>query len=207
MQNRQKHTFFRPLGAIINCVLPFLFWLCMLFGLDAPRIAILTVICALIHEAGHLLVLYLLGNRVRSPHTRLAGFLITPDGRKIREWKRVAVLLGGPGANLLTVLALLPLSSASGYADEAMKISLLTALSSLLPVEGYDGYGVLYTLCESCFPSLVRPLSALSFTITCTLLFFSLYLLCFSASAVWLFGVFFILSLKIMHKSYLTDIF
>ena len=207
MQNQQKYFAFRLIEALCEGVLPFLFWVCMLFGLDAPRIASLTVLCALIHEAGHLLVLCLLGKSVGSPRGRLSGFVIACSERKMREWERIFVLLGGVMANLCTVLVLLPFCRLSPTADSLMKLSLLTALSSLLPVEGYDGYGVLYTLSESFFPALCAPLRVLSFTITCALLFFSLYLVCYSASAVWLFGVFFILSLKMMRKSYLLDNF
>ena len=42
------------LKTLSESILPIFFWVLMIFGMDVPYIAILTIIAAVIHEIGHI---------------------------------------------------------------------------------------------------------------------------------------------------------
>jgi Zn-dependent protease len=171
----------------------------MLFGLDKKHIAVLTLLAAAVHELGHLCAMNLLGRDGRA-RGHLSGMRIELDSARVSYPAQLAILAAGPAANLLLAIAVLPVASGNGYLHGFASVNLLTTLSSLLPAEGYDGYGILRTLAEHRGGEMLRALDTLSFIVTSTLTVISLYLLCFSSSALWSFGLFFWLTLKEMKK-------
>ena len=127
-------------------VLPLLFWVFMIFGFDEAHIAILTILSALIHELGHIAAIMALrlerGGRL-SAH--ISGFRIQKAASGYLG--ELIVLMAGPLSNLLVFLLTLPFWEAlSGYIALLGSINLATGISNLLPIEGYDGYGILSRL-------------------------------------------------------------
>ena len=171
-----------------GAALPVLFWVSLIYGFDEPCVAGLTIAAALLHELGHLFALLLMGES-GSLRGHISGFRI----KKEMGYKRELLLLAaGPFTNLGLALALMPLSGVGGgYIGLFSEINLLSGITSLAPIEGYDGYGIIKRLL-ALSGSLHREsvLSALSFTISCALVFLSLYLMLRAGGGWWLFGVF-----------------
>ena len=178
-------------------ILPSLFWLSVIFGFDAPYVAVLTVLCAALHEIGHITALIYVKGSPSVPKGHITGFRI--KRRNVLSYKDEAlVLAAGPIANILFALFSVPFIKSQGsYALVFFIINASTAISNLLPCEGYDGYGILYQIFESKEIS-TKHLENASFLISILLTFFSLYLIGRFGEGYWIFFVFFIsLSQKI----------
>ena len=182
---------------LLSECLPILFWILAVFGFEKGNTAVYTVISALIHEIGHISVLLLLKKKAALPKGHLSGFRILVEGLSYRD--DLAVSLSGPLFNviLFVLCFLFECNRELGY------ISLITALSNLLPVKGYDGYRALYALISLLSlkaDKLLRLLSALSFFTVCVFLFLSLYLLLRAGEGYWIYGVFLYSLIEIMKN-------
>ena len=175
---------------IAESLLPLLFWVMLIFGFDTPDIAILTILSAVLHELGHLWAA-MMTKRLGALRGHLSGFRIRLSSSGYTE--EIIVLAAGPLANLAIFLALLPLSRlADGYFMLIGYINLLSALSNLLPIEGYDGYGILRVIFEwRNSQNALRALWITSFTLTLAFMVISLYIILRYGSGYWIFGVFF----------------
>lgn len=184
-------------------ILSFLFWAFMLFGFNAPYIAILTVICAVIHEGGHLIALILTGGYTGLPRFVLSGFRLR--SRCFISYKaELFVLLAGPLANILSFIFMYALSFIFGrYFFVFALLNLMTAISNLIPVENYDGYKIIGTLIEmhGFTERSVKLLRAVSFSLICILTFLSLYFIMTVGEGYWVFGIFFVSLLSAMLGS------
>ena len=109
--------------------------------------------------------------------------------------KEIATLAAGPILNLVIFIACSLLSNTpESYVATFGYVNLLTAISNLLPIEGYDGYGILNKAFEVFnLPNAVRVLLCVSFSLTVLLTFSSLYLLLTYGEGYWMFGMFFLL--------------
>ncbi len=178
------------LKLLANNVLPLFFWVFFIFGFDTPDVAIITILSAALHETGHILVGACANSlRIRS---HLSGFRIKTSSVGYRE--DIAILLGGPLANLAVFIVTIPLQGlGGGYFSLLGYINLMTALSNLLPVEGYDGYGIIKKILEGreAYGGLIF-LEWISFVLSATLTLLSLWLLLKYGEGYWIFGVFFI---------------
>ena len=136
--------------SLVLCFLPLAFWILLVFSLESPCSAVITVVCALIHEMGHIIFIFRKTGRIRLPEGRLNGFLIRERGTALMSYREEAMLyLSGPLANICTAALSLILSPLIGdYAVFISVISLVTGISSLLPIEGYDGYGMLSAIVQ-----------------------------------------------------------
>lgn len=118
------------------------FWFCLLFALDQPYLAVLTLFAMIWHEAFHVFALLRIsrGGKLRS---RLGGLRLFPsETLSYREERRVAA--AGPLGGFLGALLCFALSPAAPeYLFDFAFCHLLTSLSNLLPIEGYDGYRIL----------------------------------------------------------------
>lgn len=181
-------------------ILPLFFWVLMIFGFDAPYMAILTILSALLHELGHIIAIMLVGRIRGRLRAHLSGFRITAEGGGYID--DIISLAGGPAINLLAFLLCLLLSSgAEGYIMTVGGVNLITAISNLLPVEGYDGYNIILKLLyirEAA--NGIRALEAISFCISIVFTFLSLYLLLRYGEGYWVFGVFFSILLGKIFK-------
>ena len=177
-------------------ILPSLFWGLIIFGFEEPYIAVLSIISAVIHECGHIILMeksscirgVLSGLRIKSANT-------------VTYRQKILGYLGGPLANIIVSLALIPL-----YRDEYLRmlaiLSLATAISNLLPIEGYDGYGIIKTILESkeCPSIAFGILSCVSGGLILCFTIFSLYLMDRVGGGYWIFAIFFSYLLKIIQR-------
>ena len=187
------------LTEIIVRIFSALFWILVMLGLEGVEGALLTLIAVVIHELGHMTALFVLGHGGSMPLPRMPGFSIKV--RATLSYKEdIAVAAAGPLANLITVLILLPLGQAAG---PMIIISVLTAISNLLPVRGYDGYRILTSVIaisgtERFFGRLP---DTLSFVTAMSAVLLSLYFIYAFDAGYWIFGVFFIFLLGEVKKS------
>ena len=195
MQFNKKSSDFQRIFNLTVRILSGFFWILLLFAFDEGGSGILTVCAAIIHEFGHCAAHFLIGAGTALPHASLCGFGLLP--RRMLSYKEeIFVAAGGPLANLLTFLLLLPLYP-SEWAEPFALINLLCAASNLLPVKSYDGYRILsatLSLFEITSASVI--IDAISFIIASAAVLISLYAIYFFDAGYWIFGVFFIFLLK-----------
>ncbi len=185
---------------------PLLFWVLIIFGFDKVDVAVLTILSALIHEIGHITAILVIKRDTGRLLTHISGFRIQNDARSYKE--ELFVLISGPFVNiLLFIISSFSHNALNGYITLFGYINLVTAISNLLPVEGYDGYGILTRL-VLLFGWLdgVRVLEYISFSVTVIITFFSLYLLFYYGEGYWVFGVFFTLMLARLSSFIKEDI-
>ena len=176
-----------------------LFWILVMLGFDGVDGAILTLIAVLIHELGHMAALFVLGRRSGAPLPRMPGFSIKV--RATLSYKEdIIVTAAGPLANLLAAVIFLPIGQS---AEPMILINLVTAVSNLLPVRGYDGYRILTSAIalSGAGGFLGRLPDVLSFGTAVVAVLLSLYFIYVFDSGYWIFGVFFIFLLGEVKKS------
>ncbi len=159
-----------------------------------------TIFAALIHELGHILYLRRTtgeGN-IRGV---LSGFRIKPRG-ELSYRQEFFLYLSGPLVNLSMALLLwLPSLFGAQAHTEGIIANLITALSNLMPIEGYDGYGALRAVIRSfdkdtmIFEGALRSFSCLLIFVFCIL---SLYLIDRFGGGYWIFAIFFASMVKKM---------
>jgi len=180
-----------------------LFWVLLLLGFNEPPLAMMTVLCAAMHEGGHLLALLCLGHRAGAPLHRPNGFLLPTQG--VLSYKEeLTVTAAGPMINLLFAplcLCLLPLGH--DFFLTLCYVSLCTGLCNLTPIGGYDGRRLLHILLclrrgSDTADAVCRRLSLLT---GATLTLLSLYLIWRADTGYWLFGVFFASMLTHMSRT------
>lgn len=190
----------RMLKRFVEGILPLCFWVTLIFSFDEPHIAILTILCAIVHECGHLFA-HLLCQSPTKLSTKIYGFRL--NGSKITSYKtRIFIALAGPVSNLTIFLILLLLGFlGSEYICTFALINLATALSNLLPIEGYDGYVALFEFLASYEKHrLLTLLYHTSFVLTALLCLLSLCLIDKFGQGYWFFAVFFISLLSKVGK-------
>lgn len=184
-----------------TAVLPALFWLAIIFGFDKPYIAILTLIAAAIHEAGHIAAISLLKKESLSlPRAITAGFRIKVRNLSYKE--EAVIALAGPFINLAVGFLTLMIFSASEYMTAFALINLLTGFSNLLIIEGFDGYKAVNAILSEILPIYKSDdiTKKISFALSLILTFFSLYLLLRFGEGYWVFAVFFCIAIKFILK-------
>ncbi len=175
--------------------LSILFWVLIIFGFDTVHIAVLTLICALLHECGHIAVILILNKRASGiPYGKINGLRISVKDLSYKE--EICVAMGGPMINLGFAILVFMLSSASSF-GEYMKIfgfiNLMTMTSNLLPIRGYDGYKAIEAsvmLITNDPMRGARILSGISFTLSILMCFISLYFMLKIGEGYWIFAIF-----------------
>ena len=188
---------------VADRILPVLFWIAVMLTFDTPSVAVLTVIAALIHEGGHITAAFIIGcGDISLPQAALTGLRIRPS--RLLSYKEEAVIaLSGPLVNLLAFLALLTFYRASAYLFTFGVINLLTAISNLLPIRGYDGYRVVngILLAHTDVESAGRITGAISSLLCGALVFISLFLMLKIGEGYWIFAIFFSIMLRDITKT------
>ena len=193
--------FLKFLKLLFDRALPLLFWLMLMLAFDSPSMTVLTVAAAITHELGHIVVMSFITREAPTlPRAVLSGFRITPG--HMLSYKEEAILaFGGPALNLLVFISLIPFFS-SDYLFMFAILNFLTAISNLIPINGYDGYrilrAVLYrfnspNLCE-------RILSASSLIFSAFAVFSALFFILKIGEGYWIFAVFFAILIKDILK-------
>lgn len=205
---RVKIIVLKLMKILSESILPIFFWLFLIFGFDVPYIAILTVIAAIIHESGHIAAISVLSANTEIPQGHISGFKIK-RAHLLTYFEEGVILAMGPIFNLIAFAISLPFANLlDGYIGIFGIINLLTALSNLIPVEGYDGYGVLKQLCMATGKfSLIKLLDHISFLFSVCATFFSLYVIDKFGSGYWIFGVFFAIMMSKLIKYGKYDVF
>ena len=191
MKKSVRHYAVRVLKFLAEDILPPVFWVLLIFGFDTPDVAVLTILAAILHELGHMAVI-----SAMKRNWRLGGHV---SGFRIRArcggyLEDIISRAAGPMANLAVFLLTLPFSRLfGGYIALVGYINLITALSNLLPIEGYDGYGIISAALTAaeCHRG-VRMMPSVSFVLSVIITFLSLYLLLRYGTGYWIFGIFFI---------------
>lgn len=211
MHNNQRA--FKKMNRLdsINTFLSVFFWILIIFGFDDAEIASLTVLSAVIHECGHIFYCYLGIKKRGNLRGTISGFRI--KSQKGLSYKQtVRIYLAGPLANLVAAtIGLLLMPYSAEYAKNFIIVNVITAFSNLLPIEGYDGYGVLKTLAEKndCTGTWEQILSIISFALMVILCIFSLYLMVRCDGGYWIYAIFItsiLQKLGKMLKKYFCDI-
>ena len=208
MKNLTRYRIIELLELLAGSVLPIIFWVSLIFGFDAPYLAILTIISALMHEMGHTVAIFILSKEKASLRGHSTGFRIkTTD---ILPYPlEITILLAGPCVNVCAFLLTLPFGDAlCGYVRMLGYINLATGVSNLLPLEGYDGYGALCTLFRSRGKAhLIKLLELFSFILSVSVTFLALYFIDTFGEGYWIFGLFFFTVLSKLIKFGKYDIF
>lgn len=188
-----------------------IFWVLLIFGFDSPDTAVLTIISALIHELGHVVCLLVINSKEKlMPTPHITGFRIKIPSMSYKE--ELLCALSGPMANLAVgIILFLPFPSAwSSYFKIFVTLNIMTMISNLMPIEGYDGYKILNAIfgiffnCNALAQNLLFLISLLTSSIMC---FLSLYIILKSGAGYWIFAVFFSVMLRSMTNKQKQDIF
>ena len=192
MKKSTRYRTIEVLELLSGSVLPILFWLFLIFGFDAPYVAVLTVISAISHELGHCIAISVFTGKDGRVRGHSSGFRIKRS-ESVSYGKEIAILLAGPTVNLVLFLLLCPfLDNLSGYLGTFAFINLATGISNLLPLEGYDGYGAISEIMRSFGRAdLIKHLECFSFILSIAVTFISLYLIDRFGEGFWIFGLFF----------------
>ncbi len=153
------------------------FWTVLLFAIDKPYLAVMTLLALVWHEAFHLLA-FVREHTAGRLEPRLCGLRLIPQKTLSYEAERRIAAAGPIGGLLGAALCLLLSPLAREYFFEFALCHLFTSLSNLLPIEGYDGYRILAAsaaLRES--EGTLRILRMLSFLLTglLSLIFLSIF--------------------------------
>lgn len=200
--NEIKATLLKIL-TVCERLLTLLFLIFLIYGFDEPYTAGLTLIAALIHEGGHEAFLFISGGHGGRIRARLSGFGI--KGPSAQSYgKEIMLYLCGPAANFVLAAIFLFLVPALGdYARAGAFINLATGVSNLLPLPGYDGYGIIRTLLDAyAMPSVCyKLLSAAALTVSALVSWFSLYLLSRVGDGYWIYALFISGTLSVISGS------
>ena len=196
----------RILRAVGDRVLPFLFIVFLMLAFDAAWVTVLMLMVAAIHELGHIGAAVLVGaGDISAPRAVLTGLRIR-TGRLLSYRDEAIIALGGPLINLLIFAALLPLCRVSDYILAFAAVNLLTALSNLIPIRGFDGHRILIGLLAARLSAegLERVSHALTLAVSASVALLSLLFMMKVGEGYWIFAVFFAVTCReIMgeHKS------
>ena len=173
-------------------VFPLIFWVAITFSFEHPLIAVMSIASALIHECGHLLIALLLKGGTKNIRPRINGFGISIS-QSNAYLTDILIVVAGPAVNLLCFLISFFFSQlASPFLELFGLLNLLTCISSLLPIEGYDGYNALSSIFELAgHGEFILPLCRLSIAFSVCACFLSVYLILRTGSGYWYFSIFF----------------
>ena len=196
MHNNEIMSLFSEILAFFDAFLPIFFWIFVIYGFDDKADANLTIIAALIHESGHFLFYYIKGKHLKRLRGTTGGLRIRKDSCLSYKDELLLCLLG-PLANLTAagIGLCFFLFQTNEYFLLFSVINALTAVSNLLPIDGYDGYRVIHSALSilSAGEFLFTMLRYLSLTLVISLCFLSLYLMLKLNGGYWFYAVFIVL--------------
>lgn len=140
-------------GVQVRVGVPFAATVTLALLLDESGVCALGLLCAVLHESGHLLCLLALGERPRALTFSYYGVRLERSPcaawRGLRE---LAVYASGPAANLAAALAFFLVGRRLPGARLAAAVSLLMGLFNLLPCRPLDGGNLLLCLVQERLP-------------------------------------------------------
>ena len=198
--NEKKSYLFKALR-FAEGIFTVFFWIIAVFGFDEPYIAGITLISAAIHECGHIICVFLTRGVGAVPRGRIFGLRIR--AQKILGYgESIMLYAAGAAANLLPALVALLFSPLSEYGTAFVVINVMSAISNLIPVEGYDGYGIITSVLDffGAGATAYRLLSFVSFAFSAVMTFSSLYFIYRIGDGYWIFAVFLVALTKRCSK-------
>ena len=200
MRNREKRLALKRISGILSSLSSTVFWIMLIFGFEEISMAAASIVAIGVHEMGHLLYLKFLGVDAGIRGV-LSGFRIQ-SGNTLSYSEERRLYLFGPLANIILALILSLLTPlTNGLLLEGVVVNLITALSNLLPVEGYDGYGALISLLRQYEMERGEViLHYVSFSIIFLMCIFSLYFIDRFGGGYWIFAIFLASMLKHLSK-------
>lgn len=190
---------------LIEKILPLIFWVVLIFGFDSEYVAVLTIVAAIIHEGGHMIVSMPFSKKRSSVlKNELSGFRIKANSLSYKE--ELITALGGPAFNFVVGVFcfIIPFEiSFREYAYTFGLLNIMTMISNLLPIENYDGYRALSSALCIIFGNSLAVYSVLywlSFATSVIMTFVSLYLMLRIDEGYWIFAVFFSITLSAIVK-------
>ena len=199
MHNNENNINLFFLLKTVSALLPTLFWGSLIIGFEGSYMAFSSLICALIHEMGHISYLMLFSKTPHSIKSAVFGLKIKAV-RLLSYENELFLYMSGPLANL--IFGLFCYVHRNDFLQSLAIINFATAISNLIPVEGYDGYGIIRVLLERHFPNacFLNILSAVSGLIIFLFCILSIYLIDRYGGGYWIFAVFFVQMIKHFQK-------
>ncbi len=197
MHNNEFRRFLSLLIRFGDMFLPMFFWVLMIFSFADISTSVITIIAAVIHEAGHILFRFNASGEAVFPKGALNGLRIKNGAVRSYDFELWYAAFG-PMFNLAAgAIAVLFFGHSNGYAELFAAVNFTTALSNLLPIEGYDGYKIIYCIFSKTGSAfLYDALYGFSYLLIVFLAFLSLYLMLKIGSGYWIFALFLIALIK-----------
>ena len=176
---------------VILAMLITLFWILIMLSFSDFKMALQTLLAAIIHELGHICALVLLNKGFSLPKLVSSGFRIKTDS-PLSYKEEIFVCACGPLVNVALFVFFI-----SPFPEFAI-INIATAISNLLPIPHYDGYKITSDilslfkdneLSEKIMPHITILISALT-------VFVSLFLIFKFNGGYWIFPVFFLILIR-----------
>lgn len=189
--HKTKRLFLQNVNRLLS-FLPSLFWILLVFGFDESPVAWVTIASALIHEIGHAIQIMLKSNAKIHLRTTLCGFRMK-GSRHTSYLSDTLVYFGGPMFNFIAAVltCFLPFNNLK-IKQLFTVVNIATAVSNLLPIKGYDGYGIIYSLAFhfGIDHKILPILDFISFQLLVILTFVSFYIVTRIGSSYWMAGLF-----------------
>ena len=131
--------------------LPALFWLALLLALDGTGLVRLSLLCALLHESGHVAVYLALFRRLPRLKVSPTGICLSMRGVLLPSQKALLLAAAGPLMNLLCCASAIFWMELAGYSYRGYwfaAVNLLLGTVNLLPLPALDGQRIVEALLQ-----------------------------------------------------------
>ena len=131
--------------------LPALFWLALLLALDGTGLVRLSLLCALLHESGHVAVHLVLLHRLPRLKVSPTGICLSMRGVLLPSQKALLLAAAGPLMNLICCASAIFWMELAGYSYRGywfVAVNLLLGTVNLLPLPGLDGQRIVEALLQ-----------------------------------------------------------
>ena len=132
----------------LRAPLPLLFFLTFALALDGTGIVRIGLLCALLHEGGHLFLYYCPWHRWPDLELSPFGICLLQRGLSMTPQQEFLLAAAGPLANLLCCCAVLGWMQMTHYSYAGYwfaSTNLLVGCANLLPLPGLDGQRLLHS--------------------------------------------------------------
>ena len=135
----------------LDLPLPALFWLALLLALDGTGLVRLSLLCALLHESGHVAVYLALFHRPPRLKVSPTGICLSMRGVLLPSRRALLLAAAGPLMNLLCCASAIFWMELAGYSYRGYwfaAVNLLLGTVNLLPLPGLDGQRIVEALLQ-----------------------------------------------------------
>lgn len=149
---------FNIFGVKVEITFWFVAFVTFIISLNVPSNVIITMLCSLLHEIGHLLSMSSIGNKPQEVRFELTGMnIIRQQDFKISTKNEILIALGGPIINFICFL--LSVIILCVYKNENILtfgcINLILMIFNLLPIKKLDGGMALYYILSQKYDNVI----------------------------------------------------